>query len=493
MKNNKKMAIALIIGACLMPHATLAKSKIENVYTHLDYSGEVYKSVVSNHLYVDQKSLVTDDSILENILNLNGDETYLQNGDKITWETKGKDIFYEGVTSKELPLSVKATYYLDDVEMDPNDMIGKNGRVKITYRFFNNSYFKSKKMYQPLMVLLASVYDNENNKVEKVLNGRVMDTGNKSYVLGISSPGLYDNTGIGEFKDMDRIVLEYDTKAFSLKEVYIVATPKLVDDLDLSVFDKMDKLNKAINLLSSNMDDVSAGAHDLTMGLGEIVKGCEELDNGLKEVVNSVQLLLEGSKKIDEGLLQVLNRLKEVKSILDDENVSGSLKEVEQLIGKNTEVINLLKKNPSGNEEMIGLLMKNNEALSKLLLGLQSVNDKVMKTISVLESALAEIEDGTSILTKNLEKLKLGINKLWTGENRLCESLQVAYNGSDTLDKGISLINKDGIKVLESNMKKINSYSNKIKDVIKLSKDYNGFATNTAFNTTFVYKMEGLY
>jgi len=116
-----------------------------------------------------------------------------------------------------------------------------------------------------------------------------------------------------------------------------------------------------------------------------------------------------------------------------------------------------------------------------------------MKTISVLESALAEIEDGTSILTKNLEKLKLGINKLWTGENRLCESLQVAYNGSDTLDKGISLINKDGIKVLESNMKKINSYSNKIKDVIKLSKDYNGFATNTAFNTTFVYKMEGLY
>ncbi len=39
-------------------------------------------------------------------------ETYSTDGNKLTWDTDGKDIYYQGTTEQALPVSMKFTYYL---------------------------------------------------------------------------------------------------------------------------------------------------------------------------------------------------------------------------------------------------------------------------------------------------------------------------------------------------------------------------------------------
>ena len=84
------------------------------------------------------ESSVEDQSDLTNIKNVKGDETFSENGDSLTWNTDGSDIYYQGQSNKDLPVSVKFTYFLDGQEMQPQDLVGKSGHLQIKIQYTNN-------------------------------------------------------------------------------------------------------------------------------------------------------------------------------------------------------------------------------------------------------------------------------------------------------------------------------------------------------------------
>lgn len=43
----------------------------------------------------------------------------------LVWNAGGEDIYYQGKSKEELPVSVKLTYYLDGKEISPNELAGK--------------------------------------------------------------------------------------------------------------------------------------------------------------------------------------------------------------------------------------------------------------------------------------------------------------------------------------------------------------------------------
>ena len=43
--------------------------------------------------------------ILKDIENVKGDETFKQDGSKLTWQADGNDIYYQGTSTKETPVS----------------------------------------------------------------------------------------------------------------------------------------------------------------------------------------------------------------------------------------------------------------------------------------------------------------------------------------------------------------------------------------------------
>ena len=83
-------------------------------------------------------------SDLKDIKNVKGDETFDQDGDDLTWNTEDKDIYYQGTTTKELPASVELTYYLDGVQVSPDDLAGKSGHLKVEVKYTNNAKNKVK-------------------------------------------------------------------------------------------------------------------------------------------------------------------------------------------------------------------------------------------------------------------------------------------------------------------------------------------------------------
>ena len=103
-------------------------SKDETVYVNADASGTEQEITVSRENAGTQKNL-KDETELENVKNVKGDETFEESGDAITWQTNGADIYYQGTTEKQLPVSMKMTYFLDGKEMSPEELKGQSGHL----------------------------------------------------------------------------------------------------------------------------------------------------------------------------------------------------------------------------------------------------------------------------------------------------------------------------------------------------------------------------
>ena len=85
--------------------------KEETVYVVASPDGTAKNVIVSEWLKnKDGAATVEDVSDLKDIENVKGEETFEKNGDKITWQADGKDIYYQGTTEKALPVTEKVTY-----------------------------------------------------------------------------------------------------------------------------------------------------------------------------------------------------------------------------------------------------------------------------------------------------------------------------------------------------------------------------------------------
>ena len=116
MKKAKLITSSAVVMTMVMSSIVpaFAYSKEETVYSKLKTNGSEKTTVVSEHLINDQNETSLDDqSSLKNIKNVNGKETFKQDGSSLVWQTTdGQDIYYQGKTTNSLPVSMKVTYKL---------------------------------------------------------------------------------------------------------------------------------------------------------------------------------------------------------------------------------------------------------------------------------------------------------------------------------------------------------------------------------------------
>ena len=135
------MAAMLAVTVPVTTVAAATPEKEQTVYVNADQNGNVEKVIVSNWLKnTDKESTLEDNSELNDITNVKGEESYTQGSNgKLVWAADGNDIYYQGETRKELPVSVKMTYFLDGREISAADLAGKSGKVKIRIDYTNKS------------------------------------------------------------------------------------------------------------------------------------------------------------------------------------------------------------------------------------------------------------------------------------------------------------------------------------------------------------------
>lgn len=307
--------------------------KEETVYMLSDATGKVEETIVSDWLKnTDGAQSLTDASDLVDIENVKGDETFTKDGETLVWEANGNDIFYQGSTDKEAPLTQQITYYLDGEEISPQELAGASGRVTMHFTFTNQekkTYMingKAEDIYVPFAVVTGMVLGDNFTNLE-VTNGKVISDGKNNIVLGITTPGFKDSLGVTE-KDFDEEVTfpEYlevtaDVENFNMDMTLSVASSDLLSDmnvngtLDLSVLsDTINEMSNASNQLVDGSSDLAEGLDTLKSSLAEYANGVNQLADGLGTLAGSTTTLITGVNTLNSsaqsvaGGIEALNR-----------------------------------------------------------------------------------------------------------------------------------------------------------------------------------------
>lgn len=175
--------------------------KDETVYVMTDALGNKNSVVVSEWLKNSKGAdTIEDQSHLTDIENVKGEETFTQDGEKITWQANGNPIYYQGKSDQEIPIGVKVSYTLDGQEVAPEKLAGAKGQVKIRFDYDNKA--KDGEIYAPFLCVSGMLLDGENFSNVQVSSGKVIGDGSRFIVIGLAMPGMKDNLA-EETKDLD--------------------------------------------------------------------------------------------------------------------------------------------------------------------------------------------------------------------------------------------------------------------------------------------------
>ena len=344
-KSISKVTSAILLGTMLAyTSPVFAFTKEETVYSKLDNSGSNYKTIVSTHIQNTENSdLIEDMSDLLNIKNTNGEETFTQEGSKLIWNANKNDIYYEGKSEKELPVECKVKYELDGKEIEAKELAGKSGKVKITLQYTNkeertvNVNGKSVKMYVPFVVVTGGIIKNDKAKNVTISSGKVVDDGSKTIIAGIAMPGLQESLEVSK-SDVDipnEIEITMDATNFEMGNMITYVTPKILEENDLSIFNKIDGIYGKVQTLESSMIQNQDEATALADGTGELANGTNELKtgtstayNGANTISNEVNksiksLAADNSDALDEQTLAGIEAQAAAGATLTEEQKAG--------------------------------------------------------------------------------------------------------------------------------------------------------------------------
>ena len=509
---NKKVISKITSGVLLctmLAYTTpvLAFTKDETVYSKIDSNGNNYNTIVNDHIINDeQEQLINDISDLLNIKNVNGDEEFSQDGNNLAWHAEESDIYYQGESQKELPIECNVKYELDGNEITASELVGKNGKVKITIEYINkdahtvNINGKDQTLYTPFVVVCGTIIDNNNNRNIEITNGKTVDDGSKTTVIGISLPGLQESLNISKDKiDIpNTIEITMDSTDFELNNIVTYVTPKVLEKNDMELFKKLDKIYNQVDTLQSSSKQIEEGANSLkegtatyseksqefnnaveqvSKGVSSVNQNYSKIDAGISSLNDSSATLESGAKSVSEGTLAVSENLQTISSKLTElQTGTQSLKQgevqleagLDQIITSvstiqgtdNSAKITELNQLITANQNTINSLKSANETLTTKLKAIEDEETKqtITTQIETNKSIIKLLETNIVAYNETISTLKSAdmssIKELQTALSNLKQGLQSLQTGTDTLYNGTTAL-QTGTGALASKTKEL--------------------------------------
>ena len=555
---NKKVISKITSGVLLctmLAYTTpvLAFTKDETVYSKIDSNGNNYNTIVNDHIINDeQEQLINDISDLLNIKNVNGDEEFSQDGNNLAWHAEESDIYYQGESQKELPIECNVKYELDGNEITASELVGKNGKVKITIEYINkdahtvNINGKDQTLYTPFVVVCGTIIDNNNNRNIEITNGKTVDDGSKTTVIGISLPGLQESLNISKDKiDIpNTIEITMDSTDFELNNIVTYVTPKVLEENDMELFKKLDKIYNQVDTLQSSSKQIEEGANSLkegtatyseksqefnnaveqvSKGVSSVNQNYSKIDAGISSLNDSSATLESGAKSVSEGTLAVSENLQTISSKLTELQTgtqslkqgevqleagldqiitsvstiqgtdnSAKITELNQLITANQDTINSLK---TANETLttqqtiedeetkqtITTQIETNESIINLLeTNIVAYNETILTLESADMSSIKELQTALSNLKQGLQSLQTGTDTLYNGTTALQTGTGALASKTKELAQGTQSLYEGTIKISEGTAT-LNSGSTQLKQGLN-TLDAGGTKLGTASN-----------
>lgn len=533
-KKFTKITASIILASMLMyslPVAALTKD--ETVYSNLKPNGESYKTIVSTHLEnTDDEKLLKDLTNLLNIENTSGDEKFSQDGETLIWEANSNDIYYKGESNQELPVKMSVKYELDGKEISANEISGKTGNVKITIEFENKDEHivkvngKEETMYTPFVVACGTCINNGNNKNIEVKNGKIIDDGSKTMIVGLAFPGMQESLNIdtNKIEIPKKIEITMASINFEMNNIISVITPKVIEESSLDIFNELDKIYSQVNTLQSASQAIENGAktledgtsefssksvefnsaiNEFSNGMSKANSSYNEINSGIEELNSKSGALQSGSKQLSDGLSQVENGVNQMKAGLSSsagsvnqlvsgaQNLANGLKQLDNTVTAtdNSETITLLNAQIEKDKETIVTLKANTAKLQQVIATSElpeeaeiviteqiKANTEAITNLtydynylSNIVTKLTQTDAQMNVLKQSITALSNGANQVDTGVKTLAGSMQTLSSGLETLAESSGQLSKgantlyNGTKQLSAGTYQLKQGSNQMK------------------------------
>ncbi len=314
--------------------------KEETVYVLSDASGNVESVLVSNWLKnTEGTDGIHDYTTLTDIENVKGYEQYVENEDgSITWQSNGSDIYYQGVSTEQLPVDVKVSYKLDGADIEPEELAGKSGKVTIRFDYTNNTTTKvkiggtEKDVLTPFVMLSGVMLPVDKFSNVQVDNGKVISEGSNVIVVGYAVPGLKAclSDGVGD-KDIaeaidgidipEYVEITADVEDFSLAMTMTVGVTDLLSTENIDPDIDMTDLTKDIDTLGDSANQLADGSGELLNGLETLKEGTYSLKNGTNDLLTGANSLVtytgqlaDGTSKLETAVTSLTQGINSIKT-----------------------------------------------------------------------------------------------------------------------------------------------------------------------------------
>ena len=101
-----------------------------------------------------------------------------------------------------------------------------------------------------------------------------------------------------------------EAKDFEMNEIYCFATPKLIDEDDLELFNKIDKIYDMATELKDGSSKLVEGSQQLSEGAGKLNAGTHELSKELNTQIakyENARKKLANKKELEEKIVIIIN------------------------------------------------------------------------------------------------------------------------------------------------------------------------------------------
>ena len=313
--SKKMIAVALVLCMALSCATALADTvKHERVYAVTNADGTVVSLTDSVRLEnADQSDTLTDSTMLTDIVNVGGDESFTLDGETITFEANGHDITYQGTSDKPLPVTPVVTVLLDGQQIEPSQLKDSAGSVEITVSFEQENEV-------PHLALTAMILPDNGITDLTLQNAVLVSLSDRQAVVGWAVPGADQALDLPT-----QFSLSFEADHADIGWMMTVASADPVQmackEIDSRIdFDPHAELNDIVSLLtamqngealpqtegrtaglSTKVNELNDGLTQLNDGAAELAAGAAEVSSGAQTVAGSTALLSEGASTLNEG------------------------------------------------------------------------------------------------------------------------------------------------------------------------------------------------
>ena len=327
-------ALVMVLGCT---GALAENKKHERVYVVAGADGTVNSITDSIRLEnTDGLEELVDRTMLTDIQNVGGNETFTLEGETLIWKADGKNVTYQGTSDKTPAVLPSVTLTLDGEEISAADLKEKNGEavLTVTYRTAGEA---------PALALSVLPLPEEGISDLKTENAAVLTEADRSVLVGWAVPNIDDSLQLpasfsasfhADHADLGWMLTfcssdpleaacrEIDSRVnvdpdAALQEITSLLTA-LRDGADLPETEgKTKEIADRINELNKGLKDLDAGASKLADGAQQVSDGAIALNTGLGTLKKNNEALNGGAEKIFAAILNTANEQIAVSGLAD--------------------------------------------------------------------------------------------------------------------------------------------------------------------------------